>query len=289
MPLPEDSALSRRIADALVDDGYERQAILDRLLELRDCLQQAGVDTLVRRLDAAAVLLEGLGEMESVSADAILRILHELVVSVEAQISTESVEAAQPTKGAPAPPSPSQLLDAEHRADAAPHQDETLLGQILKNMGIVTSAQIEQATELQTQTRLRIGDALVRIGATTTKQIRRGLRIQHHLRHGTMPKASPSAPRAPVPETAVEPSKRTERGRSSDLRLISDALIGEIFMQLGYATPAEIEAALSIQRAAGVRLGEALVQMGTVSWDQVKHAVETQQRLLTISGKSLRR
>ena len=289
MSPPRESALSRRIADALVDDGYEHQAILDQLLAQADELRQVGGDALARRLDAAAVLLESAETMESASANVVFRILHELVVSVEAQINSESVEAARPSEPEPAEPRPSDLQRAEEGAENAPQSDESLLGQILKNLGIVTSAQIEEATRLQRREGIRIGEALLRIGATTPKQIQRGLRVQHHLRHGPMPKGPPPSPRAPIPEAPGAFVMGTEPDSGSGLRLTSDTLIGEIFVQLGYARPEEIEIALSIQRAAGVRLGEALVQMGVVSWDQVKHAVEAQQRILGAVGRSRRR
>ena len=55
--------------------------------------------------------------------------------------------------------------------------------------------------------------------------------------------------------------------------------LGEILVQLGYATSERVKEALRIQAATGVRIGEVLVSMEAVTWDQVRRAVEVQEQL----------
>ena len=56
-------------------------------------------------------------------------------------------------------------------------------------------------------------------------------------------------------------------------------LLGEIMIQLGFATREQIDEAARTQRAAGVRLGEALVSSGVATWAQVRRAVSVQGQL----------
>jgi hypothetical protein len=55
---------------------------------------------------------------------------------------------------------------------------EVLLGEILIERNVIARRQLERALEVQKQTGSRIGEALVKIGATTLEQIEQALRIQ---------------------------------------------------------------------------------------------------------------
>ena len=75
-------------------------------------------------------------------------------------------------------------------------------------------------------------------------------------------KASPTAARLPG---------------SLQMRLIGDLLLGEVMIKLRYVGPEQVEQALRVQRATGVRFGEALVQTGAATWDQIKLALRYQE------------
>ena len=290
MTIPEIAALSRRVAEAIVDDGYEQRAILYQLRELRDVLERAKVGSLARRLDAGALLLECLLgediEVEPVAPDVAFDLVGMLVRSVEQRITCEAVEPARPTELKLEDPPLSTLVAKKSTLDDLPVNNDAILGEILENLGVVEKDQVTRAVELQSKESLRIGEALVRTGAATPKQVQRALKIQYHLRYGTMRRVSKPAPEPPAPAT---PDESVDLGptKDPDLALASETLIGEVFVQLGLVTPEKIESALAVQRATGLRLGEALVEMGAVTWDQVRQAVETQKRLLHVSGQSL--
>jgi len=217
--------------------------------------------------------------VEPVAPDVAFDLVGKLVRSVEQRITCEAVEPARPTELKLEDPPLSTL-------DDLPVNNDAILGEILENLGVVEKDQVTRAVELQSKESLRIGEALVRTGAATPKQVQRALKIQYHLRYGTMRRVSKPAPEPPAPAT---PDESVDLGptKDPDLALASETLIGEVFVQLGLVTPEKIESALAVQRATGLRLGEALVEMGAVTWDQVRQAVETQKRLLHVSGQSL--
>jgi hypothetical protein len=53
-----------------------------------------------------------------------------------------------------------------------------LLGEILVERNVITRRQLERALEHQKQSGTRIGEALVKMGATTIEQIEQAVRIQ---------------------------------------------------------------------------------------------------------------
>ena len=94
--------------------------------------------------------------------------------------------------------------------------------------------------------------------------------------------ASGGAKQEPEAAKPKEPKGLTLAGRpdvasSLHMRLIGDLLLGEVMVKLRYIRPETIEEALKIQRATGVRFGEALVQTGQATWNQVKAALRYQE------------
>jgi hypothetical protein len=60
---------------------------------------------------------------------------------------------------------------------------------------------------------------------------------------------------------------------------VEEKMLGEILLQMGYITQAQLDKGLVTQRATDQRIGEALVSTGAVTWDQVREAVAVQGRL----------
>jgi hypothetical protein len=296
----EFSTIARRIAEAIPDDAYEQNGILQQVYQLRDAMQRRRREEPARRLDAVAVLLEVLGETAEVSPEEVFGVIGPLVLHTEMQVESDSIAAPLPEpeestepecstfekpislKGpTPAPveePERPEEPESPRSSDSLFTEDlpggDSLLGTILENLGTITSEQLQHALDIQRETGGRFGDALIRIGAASVKQVQRALGIQNHLRHGTM-KTKPDAP-LPTPRA---PEKEISPHGTTGPDLAGNTLIGDIFLQLRYATEEQLSAALSVQHATGVRLGEVLVDMGFVSWHQVEQAVEAQRKL----------
>lgn len=64
-----------------------------------------------------------------------------------------------------------------------------------------------------------------------------------------------------------------------DAGLDPDQCLGDVLVTMGAVTPEQVEEGLRAQRATGVRIGEALVMLGHVGWDQVKSAVSLQDKM----------
>jgi hypothetical protein len=78
----------------------------------------------------------------------------------------------------PPPPHMPSKAGADTRGTGLKIVGEVLLGEILIERNVISRRQLERALEVQKQTGSRIGEALVKIGATTLEQIEQALRIQ---------------------------------------------------------------------------------------------------------------
>lgn len=76
--------------------------------------------------------------------------------------------------------------------------------------------------------------------------------------------------------------------RRIDVSAIEERLLGEVMLQLGFITRAQLEQGLVTQRATDQRIGEALVAIGAATWSQVQEAVEVQALLRSASRPTLR-
>lgn len=68
-------------------------------------------------------------------------------------------------------------------------------------------------------------------------------------------------------------------GLLSDRGSVGAKFLGEILLELGYVRAEDIERALHVQRATGIRMGEALVEVGATTFDRIKTALSVQERL----------
>lgn len=75
--------------------------------------------------------------------------------------------------------------------------------------------------------------------------------------------------------------------KEGSLRMVTDQCLGDILIQTGTATAEDVAEGLKAQRATGVRIGEALVMLGKVTWEQVESAVRLQQKLRSTVEKSV--
>ena len=64
---------------------------------------------------------------------------------------------------------------------------------------------------------------------------------------------------------------------SPGLRLVREGILGEVRVEEGFVTTEQVQAALVAQRVTGMRMGEALVDLGACSWDDVQRAIEVQR------------
>lgn len=119
-------------------------------------------------------------------------------------------------------------------------------GDFLISLGLVTDGQVQEALALQPLTGSRVGEALLSLGYLTRAQLQRAL------------------------------SAAVQRG---DTVVLDRPPLGEILLGLRYVEAGHIELALAAQQRTGKRLGELLVDQGSLSHRQLYEALGLQQRM----------
>ena len=76
--------------------------------------------------------------------------------------------------------------------------------------------------------------------------------------------------------------------RRIDVSQMEERMLGEVMLQLGFVTRAQLEQGLVNQRATDQRIGESLVAIGAASWGQVREAIAVQEQLRRSARPSLR-
>lgn len=175
---------------------------------------------------------------------------------------------------APSAPSPAAPKAAKPVPHAGPAEDPTppsefirpsLLGQILVEHGFITAGQLREALDVQrSREGSRLGDILIECGFIANEDIFAALQSQCRRR-------------GPDDE---EPAAETFQKRPAPppSEFIRKSLFGEILLELGLVTEAQLREALELQRddPEGRQLGDILVAIGAVTPSQILAALEEQ-------------
>jgi adenylate cyclase len=128
-------------------------------------------------------------------------------------------------------------------------------GDFLIEMGLVTEGQVQEALALQPLTGNRVGEALLSLGYLTRAQLQRALSV------------------------AVQ---------KGDTVVLDRPPLGEILVGLRYVEQPAVTDALSAQQRTGKRLGELLVEQGSLTHKQLYEALGLQQRMAPGEGADQR-
>jgi hypothetical protein len=190
------------------------------------------------------------------------------------------------------------------------------IGQILKDGGWLSQAQLEAALEEQKQSNEKLGEVLVRMGILEEGDLKAALSVQQHL--GTLEQAvrlgagvrqmlgalllqSGRLSTGQLEQALAEQSAGGGRlgeicirngllaqeeldallafQQHQDLEHPHPLRLGELLVNAGYLSRQHLDAALEKQRP-GQKLGEVLVQQGFAQPAQVSHGLRLQQLLL---------
>jgi hypothetical protein len=166
------------------------------------------------------------------------------------------------TPSAARPPSPAAAPPMGTATDLV---SDMMLGQILLQRGQILEEHIQQALKVQRATSMRIGDVFVKIGACTHAQVQDALNHQASIRR--------------VRDNLGEPlGQKVEKAdvRGTGLKLVGEAMLGEILIERNVITRRQLERALEVQKQTGCRIGEALVKLGATTIDQIDQALRIQ-------------
>ena len=246
--------LARRIAQTRPIDRAGKQALARELKNLRGRLQPSTSPELVDRVEATVLLMHFLSLVDDSPIET-LQLVGRLTASFDEHSFTPPAEPAARATG----------LDALTQASK--------LGEILVAMGLITPAQLDEALRLQLSWRLPLGTCLEKLGHATSAQVAQALELQQKLRASAEP---PAALPSPVPATPARSG-----GLRLDVRENQGPSLAEFLLQRNLLNQQQIERAMTMQRAAGITLNEAIVQLGLLSIDQVRQAVQLQEKLRT--------
>jgi hypothetical protein len=276
--------LAERLAAADPANAQEQREIFERIRELRSAFDGPLDPESHRRLEAAGMLVAYLARMGSLAGEDVRAIAVRLL-RMAAEAEGGASRANRPAAAAPAAPPagrgafpvirvgqpPAVVPSAPPGGDddgrsATDVMSDMLLGQILLQRGQILEEHIHQAMKVQRTTPLRFGDVLVKIGACTRQQVSDALAHQASLRRvrENLHEANPPKERAPILGTS--------------LKLVGEALLGEILIERNVITRRQLERALEAQKQTGQRIGDTLVKIGATTMEQIEQALRVQGR-----------
>jgi hypothetical protein len=299
--------LATRILRSNPVDDAEQKRILRVLNEVRNSVSGSSEQQpVVEYLDAATLLISYLAHMGQIGGSEVRSVVARLIETA-AKVATDGPGAVQSLQAHEAAAAATTALDEtlleqskspapSPQPQAAPTPMSTsvrvisdmMLGEIMVRMGHLQSEQIEKVLEVQRQTGLKFGESLVKLGLATWEQVQAGLRYQDGCRQvvenftdtrtqdGTPQEQSAASPAGAPKELELNQSKLDVAGPKADMSLMSDVLLGGILIERGIISKAQLEQGLTTQRATGMRIGEALVNLGFCGWDKVEMGVRIQ-------------
>ncbi|HEX6883327.1 MAG TPA: hypothetical protein VF530_08095 [Planctomycetota bacterium] len=283
--------LAKRIAETRPVQSRRRHELYAELQALRAELEPRTPPEGLNGLDAALLLMEFTLRSDDVATSETFQVIAGLVATIDE---------GRLGPGAATPSRP--VLRRVPPADVVEHHDLRLtqgylLGTILLQAGVISADSLGRALQLQASSHQPLGQCLVQLGAVSAEQIESALTYQDRLREGgrgprAVPHTPPGTP-APVAPSHVPshvpshapspPALRGELRLSSKqrdyLQSMNAQVLGEVLIRLGSITREQLAHALAVQRAAGIHIGEALVETGAASWEQIKKALDVQRQL----------
>jgi len=268
------SKLSREIANSSVDDREQQSRLFKELVRAAAKAHDADQPALEFLLDTAADLLRYVADGSQPSPEALLTMVTRVVVNAECGMHRSALAAGrpalsesdhEPSTTSPKEPSkrPLKLVPPPEESLAQKDLNRVRLGQLLVQLGLAESEQIQDALSMQQEEGLRIGEALARLGHLDPHDLRDALGLQNKMRQYANTQAGGQGP-DPNSVKFVE---------------WHESILGEVLLSSGAISKSELDAALAVQRATGMRIGEILVHKGMCDWSTVRSAIRLQEKL----------
>lgn len=272
-------SLAERLRASDPANAHEQREIFERIRELRSAFDGPLDPESQRSLEAASMLVAYLARMGTLAGDDVRAIAVRLLrCAAEAEGAASGTPPPAPVCPGPRPavhklslppplPPPAREAPAESAPTATDLVGDMMLGQILLQRGQILEDHIHQAVKAQRATSMRIGDVFVKIGACSRTQVADALSHQAALRRV----------RQNLGESSVQKVQKLDT-RGTGLKLVGEAMLGEILVERNVITRRQLERALEFQKQSGTRIGEALVKMGATTIEQIELAVRIQGR-----------
>jgi uncharacterized protein (DUF433 family) len=249
-----------------------RAELIDSLQGLQRVFLHLGASAPAAQLDLASQLLRSFGEGEA--AGEWLAVVRRMVAPIEQAFRIQE---------APAPAVPVSGESRGYLKARLCVARDMLLGEMLVHFGVVEPDDLSAALAEKQHSTKRLGEILVRQGATTAEEIERALSYQARVRGE---RAAAESVRTETKASAKAAGKKTGTSqpkaalprpeRAAPLRLTSALLLGEILYMQGAVSREGLARGMAEQRRSGRMLGEILLDLGLVTRRQLEHALSFQ-------------
>jgi hypothetical protein len=183
---------------------FEPEAAAERFLESMGLVNQSGYEVRDERDSLLGRMLLRMGYVTRIQLARALRmhrkkrlpvgecmlllgacapdlVLEVMKLQEETRTQRQRDRSAGPAAGEPRPKAVAGAPAGPRRPASFHVTKDMFLGEVLLGLGMITSAELEQAMHLHHHWGLQVGAALIRIGALTEEDIVRGLELQRHL------------------------------------------------------------------------------------------------------------
>ena len=263
------SQLVVQVARSNLTSPEIQELVRTQILGARQGLEHAPPE-LMGCLEAAATLIRSMPHLLNDEAEdlraMIVRLVqlvanHESLAKPKRSSVIRGTQKAKEAAPAPATPAPEAKAEEELSPVGLRVIHEMMLGEVLVQLGVATTQQIDQALAAMASSGKKLGETLLELGTCKNEDIEEALTMQRALS-----KAS-SRRKAKIDPGAA----------SKTVGTVDGVLLGEVLIHYGRIDRNQLEEGLALQRERGGRLGEALVELGYVTWEDVRRSVEIQQ------------
>jgi hypothetical protein len=250
--------IAERLSASTLANTHEQADLFEAIRELRTGGEAEYGAEVLRRMEAAGMLVGYLARMGELAGEDVREIAVKLLRDAAEGLPVPGGGPRTAHKGEAPAPAPSPESATELIGDM-------MLGQILRKKGYILDEHVHQALKMQRSTSQPLGEVLVKIGACTQAQVSEALTQQAALRR--------------VRKNARQESvfERNEP-LGTGLKIVGEVLLGELLLQRNVITRRQLERALEVQKKEGLRVGEALVKIGATTLEQIEQALKIQSR-----------
>lgn len=286
MTFPEITALSRHIDETDPADRSEHGHNAGRLRELCAYMGEKCDPEVAACLEAATRLIEAIaGPGERLDRKSIHDIACRLLGTVEQAL--RDLEAPTAGEAAAQPPSAKEPSTAAARGSstyepkgepALPKINNMVFGELMVELGWATREQVDKALEMHQQVGIPVGECLLVQGSATAERILEALKIQERMRSMSAPPEPQALAEVPAPQApGLAPG-------DASILVTKQIFFGEVLLGMGMITKDQLEQAMRKHHFERVRVGQALVELGALSEEDLERGLEIQRSLLFAAG-----
>ncbi len=277
--------VARNLAASDPTDTPEQQRNLMLLQVARRHFDRHAYPKGAEHLDGAILLMTYVTQQGGVGGAQVLEVVGRLIESAIEEVGEDTSTTAEEQHTATREPGRGLVLHGS--GNAGQLVGDVMLGELMVRKHLILQSHVDEALRVQRMAGIHFGEALVRIGAATADQVAQALDYQDsymNLVQGVAERrtdgrklelpAEQDGPRTPLKLQGEDDSD----GESS-LRLISDVMLGDVMVRHEIISESQLSKGLQCQRGTGMRLGEALVNLGFCTWSDVKRGLERQKSM----------